>query len=332
MLYLVLLLTLCVYSQPPQKPKPTPKQPAAEQPAAQAGPQNVHPHTAQREASKVKSSTNFALREVRFFHTHFKEEMFVAQREIDAANKKRDEGLQRVISVVGDVVTGKQKEMNNLPLTAPKSSQPQLKPIIEAFTKNVQIEKQQRIKALETKMNAIKQKVGTLEAQLKKIGDEEQKSFDLAVKTISEMGSSARTSLKEGEQTPLHKVDMKSVNDQTSQAEGEIKLTYREEQHKSRKQAKKIKREAKVLKALAITDFTQFKTDLSNKIRSMFVDSKAKANKMITDALEKAQAEKDAKAEKEEKAAQKAATVQTRPASPTTQPQQVTKPQSPKKF
>nr|BAN37731.1 hypothetical protein [Entamoeba histolytica] len=292
-LIIVLLCVILCFAQQSQENKPEPSR--------------VHAGTAQRQLDKAQSASKQSQNSVEFHHSHFVEELTVSKKVLEETRNTIVNGQKKVTDIVGSIVNGKLQEINNLQLTAPVSSRSNIKNYIDALDKSVKLEKETRVKSLSDKMKVHTQKLTEMEKTLQEAENAEKVAHDTASKTILEMSTSASESLKQAQQNPEHKGDLKDVKIQTSQGGVEVKQTFREEEHKQRKTVKEIKRQIRLLREAAQKEFNEFKENLKTKIQEMFVDSKTKISKVISDALEKAQAEKDAKEESAEQKAKQAA-------------------------
>ncbi|EDR21609.1 hypothetical protein EDI_340910 [Entamoeba dispar SAW760] len=293
LIIVLLCFTLCFAQQQTQEKKPEPS--------------HVHAGTAQRQLDKVQGASKQSQNSIEFHHNHFVEELTVSKKVLEETRNTIVNGLKKVTDIVGSIVNGKLREVNNLQLTAPVTSRSNIKNYIEALDKSVKLEKETRVKSLSDKMKVHTQKLTEMEKTLQDAENAEKIAHDTASKTILEMSTSASDSLKQAQQNPEHKGDLKDVKIQTSQGGIEVKQTFREEEHKQRKAVKEIKRQMRLLRETAQKEFAEFKENLKSKIQEMFVDSKTKISKVISDALEKAQAEKDAKEESAEQKAKQAA-------------------------
>ncbi|KAL7713377.1 Uncharacterized protein QTN25_009042 [Entamoeba marina] len=240
----------------------------------------VHKTTATSGVESVKANNIDTSGRVDFHANHFNEEAVSSGATFETAIKTLTEQKKHKLL----------KNVRNIESGTTASVKTQVVSEIDALEKTLKSEKKIAFKNLDNQVNIYLNKIKDAQNQHKILVNQESIQLQKSHQALNSIASSSSKALQNGQQVPNEKLNLKNVKN-TAKYEGKkVKLAYKTEEHKRRKQLKALRHTVEQLKEEANNKFSTFKSELKTKIKSSVETTKQKI-KTIVESSKKAQSQ-----------------------------------------
>jgi len=218
-----------------------------------------------------------------FYHGHFKEEFDDTEKVLASFQKKLQDDVMQINSKLEKKISDNTNKLNKVMKKNGAQPSETLLAISRKFKTTVGQYKTSFVAQFKAKMEKWTKECEEIKSKLEELKKVEENEHEDSSRTVHSIENEATTALKENENKPQAKINIKNLKYATKEGEKNIKMNFRALEHKQRREVKTIRHKLET----NMREQKQFATDELEKfnieVKKEFTNSKEEIETFVED-------------------------------------------------